>query len=112
MDWYRIKHTLMNCLISDACKRAEYMKKQNIFHHMGDKCMIQSRKIPLYPQLISFGNNVWIGANVTFCTHDVIHHMLNNKTNKHTYIQSTLVALISRTMCLLGQIVPLYQMLK
>ena len=45
---------------------------------MGENCMVMFRKIPLYPQLISFGDNVWIASNVTFATHDVIHQMLNN----------------------------------
>ncbi|MCD7998109.1 MAG: hypothetical protein LUH21_12815 [Clostridiales bacterium] len=30
------------------------------------------RKIPLYPKLISFGDNVWIASEVSFVTHDVI----------------------------------------
>lgn len=37
------------------------------------------RKIPLYPKLISFGNNVWIASDVLFVPHDVIHCMINNK---------------------------------
>ena len=39
--------------------------------------MLMLRKIPLYPQLISIGDNVWVASNVPFVTHDVIHHMLN-----------------------------------
>ena len=45
---------------------------------MGDNCMTMFRKVPLYPKLISFGDNVWIASNVSFVTHDVIHKMLNN----------------------------------
>ena len=81
MDWYRIKYTLINYFITDARKRADYMKKYHVYRHIGDNCMIQPRKVPLYPQLISLGDNVWIASNVVFCTHDVIHHMLNNKYN-------------------------------
>lgn len=40
--------------------------------------MTMFRKIPLYPKLISLGNNVWIASQVSFITHDVIHRMLNN----------------------------------
>ena len=40
--------------------------------------MIQSRKIPLYPELIYIGNNVRIASGVSFITHDVVHNMLNN----------------------------------
>ena len=41
--------------------------------------MTMFRKIPLYPKLISMGNNVWIASDVLFVPHDVIHRMLNNK---------------------------------
>lgn len=79
MDWYRIRHTIGMHLCSTAIKRAAYLKKHDIFYHIGDKCMIMFRKIPLYPKLISFGDNVWIASDVLFVPHDVIHRMLNNK---------------------------------
>lgn len=79
MDWYRIKHTIGMYACSTAIKRAKYLKKHNILYHIGDNCTTMFRKIPLYPKLISFGNNVWIGSGVSFVTHDVIHRMLNNK---------------------------------
>lgn len=79
MDWYRIRHTIGSHLCSTATKRAAYIKKYDIFYHMGDNCMAMFRKIPLYPKLISFGNNVWIASDVLFVPHDVIHRMLNNK---------------------------------
>lgn len=78
MDWYRLRHTVGMCLTMSATKRAEYIKKHDIFYHMGDNCMTMFRKIPLYPKLISFGNNVWIASNVSFVTHDVIHNVINN----------------------------------
>lgn len=79
MDWYRIRHTIGLHLCSTETKRAAYIKKYDIFYHMGDNCMAMFRKIPLYPKLISFGNNVWIASDVLFVPHDVIHRMLNNK---------------------------------
>ena len=79
MDWYRIRHTIGMYLCPTAIKRAAYLKKHNIMYHMGDNCMTMFRKIPLYPKLISMGDNVWIASNVLFVTHDVIHRMLNNK---------------------------------
>lgn len=77
MDWYRLRHTIGMCLTMSAPKRAEYIKKHDIFYHIGDNCMTMFRKIPLYPKLISFGNNVWIASNVSFVTHDVIHNVIN-----------------------------------
>lgn len=78
MDWYRIRHTIGLSLCSTAIKRAAYIKKHDIFYHIGDNCMAMFRKIPLYPKRISFGNNVWIASNVLFVPHDVVHRMLNN----------------------------------
>lgn len=85
MDWYRIKHTIRMYMILTATKRATYLKKHDIFYHMGNNCMTMFRKIPLYPKLISFGNNVWIASNVSFITHDAIHQMLNNRINKKCF---------------------------
>ena len=79
MDWYRIRHTIGMHLCSTAIKRAAYLKEHDILYHIGDNCMTMFRKIPLYPKLISIGNNVWIASQVSFVPHDVIHRMLNNK---------------------------------
>lgn len=43
--------------------------------------MFMPRKVPLYPKLIKFGNNVRVASNVSFVTHDDIHNMLNKKYN-------------------------------
>ena len=79
MDWYRIRHTIGMSFCSTAIKRAAYLKKHDILYHIGDNCMTMFRKIPLYPKLISFGDNVWVASGVLFVAHDVIHRMLNNK---------------------------------
>ena len=79
MDWYRIRHTIGMHLCSTAIKRAAYLQKHDILYHIGDNCMTMFRKIPLYPKLISMGDNVWIASDVLFVPHDVIHRMLNNK---------------------------------
>ena len=47
--------------------------------------MIMLRKVPLYPKLISIGNNVWIASNVQFTPHDVIHQMLNNMQSDFSF---------------------------
>jgi len=65
-------------MISSGVKRTAYLKKKNVFGSIGDHVMIQSRIIPLYPELIFLGNNVRIASNVTFVTHDVVHNMLNH----------------------------------
>ena len=59
-------------------KRAVYAKKAHIYAHVGEHVTIQPRSIPIYSELISFGNNVHIARNVDFVTHDIIHAMLNH----------------------------------
>lgn len=78
MDFYRLKHTLALCLTRSDARRAEYIRKKNIFRNMGKDCGVMLRVIPLYPQLISLQDNVWIASNVTFVTHDISNIMLNH----------------------------------
>lgn len=88
MDWYRIRHTIGMVLCPTAIQRATYLKKHDIFYHIGDNCMTMFRKIPLYPKLISLGDNVWIASGVSFVTHDVIHRMLNNKDSRNEFLEN------------------------
>ena len=85
MDWYRLWHTIRMCTIPNAFKRAEYIRKHHIFRHMGSDCMVMFRKIPLYPELISFQDNVRVASNVTFITHDVTYTMLNHKFHTNRF---------------------------
>lgn len=64
MDWYRNRHTIGMYLCPTAMKRAMYLKKRGIFYHISDNCMMMFQKIPLYPKLISFGDNVWVASDV------------------------------------------------
>lgn len=74
-------------LIKSPMKRAEYMKRKGVFHAMGKRVMITSRKIPLYSKLISIGNNVWMASGVEFITHDVTHYMLNGLDDNIKYTE-------------------------
>lgn len=78
MDLKRAWTQLRMFTFSSGVKRTAYLKKKGIFGSIGEKCMIQSCKVPLYPELIFIGNNVRIASDVTFITHDVCHNMLNN----------------------------------
>lgn len=75
----RILLTLQLCFIRRSKKRADFVRKKGIYNKVGKNVSIQSRKIPLYPELISFHDNVRIGSNVSFITHDGIHNMINRK---------------------------------
>lgn len=69
-------------LIWDGEKRASYLKKKRILRGIGENCMFQSRIFPMDPKLVLLHNNVTVAANVTFCTHDAIRHVLMNKYSK------------------------------
>ena len=79
MNRSRIIHTLGMYLRPSGQKRAAYLKKHHVLYRIGDECMFMLRKIPLYPKMISLGNNVWIASGVTLATHDSIHSMLNRR---------------------------------
>lgn len=80
----RYKLMLKMWLIKSPMKRAQYLKEHKVFKSCGDRVMITSRKIPLYPELISIGNNVWMASGVQFITHDVTHFMLNGLETNET----------------------------
>lgn len=78
MTLERFYRTLM-MNIYKASKQAEWCKKHQIFHHMGENCRISFRIPPLYPELIGFGDNVVIASGAEIITHDGINMMLNTK---------------------------------
>lgn len=71
--------------IMNSKKRVEYLRKNNIFGHIGENVLIMDRKIPLYANLIKIHNNVKIASNVTFITHYVTHSLLNNMQDTKNY---------------------------
>lgn len=77
-DYKRLFYSAMACLKLSSKKRTEYFRKKHVFGSIGDRCNIQDRKLPLYPNLIHLHNNVRIASDVVFITHDGIHRMLNN----------------------------------
>ena len=85
MDWFRLKHTIGLYLQKTGFQRADYIKKNGLFHHVGDNCMFMFRKLPLYADLISVGDNVHLASNVSFVTHDVTHNMLNRRANTRDF---------------------------
>lgn len=101
MNWARMYHSVRMSLILSAIGRAKYLKEHNILHHMGNNCMVMFRKIPLYPKLISIGDNVWIASNVHFTPHDVIHQMLNNLYDDYTF-QENIGCIEIKDNCFIG----------
>ena len=59
-------------------KRAEYIKKHNLFAKIGSNCYYHPFKIPSESYLIEFGNNVIISAGVQLVTHDMSYSLFKN----------------------------------
>lgn len=74
----RLWHTCMLAVQRNGYKRANYLRKHHLFHHIGNKVYIQGRILPLYSELISLGDNVKIASHVNFITHSIMHSMLNS----------------------------------
>ena len=78
---------LMLVLPGEAKRRTEFMRKHHIYGSIGQNCLIQKKKIPLYSNLIFIHDNVNIASNVGFVTHDIIHLMLNNRSRGGDFIE-------------------------
>lgn len=78
-------------LILTQKQRSKWIyKHKELFHSVGKNLFFQPRKLPADPELISFGNNVYIASDVTFINHDIIGGMLNRKfgINEFGYYQA------------------------
>ena len=75
-------------------KRAEYLKRSQLFALFGNNNYYYPRKLPAEPSMIYIHDNVAIATDVYFCDHDVISEMLNNipelveKFGKYSYKKS------------------------
>lgn len=63
------------------------IRKYNLFGCVGDNCLVQIRKIPLHPELIYLHNNICVGSNVLFVTHDATHIVLNKKNDSYKFVE-------------------------
>lgn len=84
MDFKRVWHSFRLWTFASPTKRADYLRKHHIYAEMGEGCSFQGRKVPLYPNLIKFGNNVRMAGNVSFLTHDMTHIIMNNYKGENT----------------------------
>ena len=87
MDIFRLKHTIGLFFCLDGKKRAQYIRKHNVFKYMGENCDFMPRIVPLYPKLIKLHDNVSIASGVTFITHDFSFSILNKKYSKNLILE-------------------------
>lgn len=60
-----------------STSRAEYAKRKGIFAAVGDHVRLPFMRLPLYPKLVTFHNNIEVASGVQFITRDAIHGVLN-----------------------------------
>ena len=77
----RIWQTIRLGLTLSPIKRANYLK--SVYRSVGDNCVIMSRRVPLYPELISIGKNDKNASNVYNAVHDITHLVINNNQRKN-----------------------------
>ena len=85
----RLLQTIRLWTMMSSKKRVDYLRKKNIFGHIGSDVTIMDRKIPLYAKLIKIHNNVRIASNVSFVAHDITHLMLNKMLNNEKVYDET-----------------------
>ena len=55
------------------------LEKHNVFANIEEKLINMSKLVPLYPELITLGENMRFGYHVHLIVHDVCYMMLNNR---------------------------------
>lgn len=72
--------------VRNGWKKVEYLKKKNIFHHIGEHCFYQSTVLPAEPFLVSLGDNVAISAGVRLITHSAAQTVYDYEDGTDEYI--------------------------
>ena len=80
-SFQRLFYSFALTLIPNSVKRTNFMRKHHLFGSIGANCIIQRRKLPLYSNLIHIHNNVYLGSDVIFVTHDGINRLLNHQSS-------------------------------
>ena len=80
---YLIK--LVMLFISDAYKKADILKKLQIFHYMGNDCAIKTTILPAEPFLVSLHDNVFLAAGVRLITHSLTCDVFNHKFHTNEF---------------------------
>ena len=79
----RLWQTIRLWSMMSSVKRVDYLRRNHVFGEIGENVTIMDRRIPLYARLIRIHNNVIVGSNVTFATHDGTHTILNRMPDSH-----------------------------
>lgn len=67
-------------------KKAEWLKKHNVFYHIGKHCYYHPNILPAEPFLVCLHDNVVISAGVRLITHSAVNSVFNYEDNNHNYV--------------------------
>jgi len=78
----RVRKLLLAALLLplDGWKRATVLRRLGVFHGQGRGCYFSITNFGNEPWLLSFGDNVYVAADVRFVTHDVSALMMSART--------------------------------
>ena len=72
--------------IRDGWKKAKWLKKHNVFYHIGEHCYYTPNLLPAEPFLVCLHNNVVISAGTRLITHSIASTVFNYEENSTDYI--------------------------
>jgi len=72
----RLYHTVRLFLALTPGRRAEYLKKHDIFDAVGENCGWGPIKMPIYGKMIRLHDNVFIHKHASLITHDMVNKFL------------------------------------
>lgn len=76
-------------LIADGEKKAQWLKKHRIFHHIGENCSFKTNILPAEPFLVCLHDNVRIAAGCRLITHSMTCNVFNRPPAPTAFIVNT-----------------------
>lgn len=73
-------------LTRNGWKKAEWLKKHKVFHHIGEHCYYHPNILPAEPFLVYMHDNVVVSAGVRLITHSAVHSVFNYEEKQKKYV--------------------------
>lgn len=83
---YRLYKQFKVITIRDGWKKANWLRKNKVFYHIGEHCYYHTTLLPAEPFLVCLHNNVVISAGVRLITHSVAAAVFNFEDDCNDYI--------------------------
>lgn len=76
---------LMIMVISDPKRKADWLRKHNVFYHIGKNVYYKSSLLPAEPFLVAIHDNVYLAADVRLITHSLTSTVFNNYSKTRNF---------------------------